>query len=80
MVPCSFVLVSGSGILGVSIAINALSDHGACTVWWSFLATVAVTLLASIRTFQRIGWITWAGFASMFVAVLIVVYGHPSLV
>ncbi|KIX05270.1 uncharacterized protein Z518_06142 [Rhinocladiella mackenziei CBS 650.93] len=70
-----FVLVSGSGILGVSIAVNALSNHGACTPWWSFLATVVVTLLASIRTFQRIGWITWAGFASIFIAVLIVVVG-----
>ncbi|KIW55423.1 hypothetical protein PV05_04167 [Exophiala xenobiotica] len=75
----SFVLVSGSGILGVSIAINALSDHGACTVWWSFLATIVVIILARIRTFQKIGWITWAGFASIFIAVLIVVIGVTTI-
>ncbi len=69
----SFVLVSGSGILGVSIALNALSTHAACTVWWSFLATIFVAAIASIRKFHDIGWVTWAGFTSIFVAVLIVV-------
>ena len=69
----SFVLVSGSGILGVSIGINALSNHAACTVWWSFLATVVVAAIASIRKFHDIGWVTWAGFASIFIAVLLVV-------
>lgn len=69
----SFILVAGSGILGVSIALNALSTHAACTVWWSFLATILVIAIGSIRTFHHIGWVTWAGFSSIFVAVLIVV-------
>lgn len=73
LTPYSFVLVSGSGILGVSIALNALSTHAACTVWWSFIATVVVVVVASIRTFQNIGWLTWAGFASLFTAILMVV-------
>jgi len=68
-----YILCSGSGILGVSIGLNALSEHAACTVWWAFLATVVVTACASIRKFQKIGWLTWAGFLSIFVAVFIVV-------
>ncbi|CAK3889074.1 related to neutral amino acid permease [Lecanosticta acicola] len=69
----AYVLCSGSGILGVAIGLNALSTHAACTVWWSFLATIVVALAASVRKFQKIGWLTWAGFLSIFTAVLIVV-------
>jgi hypothetical protein len=71
----AYVLCTGSGILGVSIGLNALSTHAACTVWWSFIATVIVAVAASVRKFHSIGWLTWAGFASIFVAVLIVVIG-----
>ena len=71
----AYVLCAGSGIIGVSVALNALSDHAACTVWWSFLATVVVIAAASVRKFQKIGWLTWAGFVSIFIAVLIVVIG-----
>ncbi|KAF2804331.1 neutral amino acid permease [Mytilinidion resinicola] len=71
----AYVLCTGSGILGVSIGLNALSTHAACSVWWSFLATVVVMATASVRTFHKVGWLTWAGFASIFTAVLIVVIG-----
>lgn len=69
----AYVLCTGSGILGVSIGLNSLSHHAACTVWWSFIATVVVALTASVRKFHQIGWLTWAGFLSIFTAVLIVV-------
>ncbi|TLD23557.1 neutral amino acid permease [Venturia nashicola] len=69
----AYVLCSGSGILGVSIALNTLSSHAACTVWWSFIATIVIIATASVRKFQKIG--TWAGFISIYVAVFIVVIG-----
>jgi Transmembrane amino acid transporter protein len=75
----AYVLCAGSGILGVSIGLNALSTHAACTVWWSFIATVVVTATASIRTFHNIGWATWAGFISIFTAVFIVVIAVTTL-
>jgi hypothetical protein len=53
----AYVLCTGSGILGVSIALNALSNHAACTVWWSFIATIVVIATASVRKFQKIGWL-----------------------
>lgn len=31
----AYVLCSGSGIIGVSVGLNALSTHAACTVWWA---------------------------------------------
>ena len=69
----AYVLLTGSGIVGVSIGINALSHHAACSVWWSVVATVFVALAASVRKFHQIGWLTWIGFASIFTAVFILV-------
>jgi hypothetical protein len=69
----AYLLCTGSGILGVSIGLNALSDHAACTVWWSFLAAVVTIATASVRKFQKVGWLSWAGFISIYAAVFIVV-------
>lgn len=71
----AYVLCSGTGIVGLSVAFNALSDHAACTVWWAFLSMVIITAAASIRTLRNIGWLTWVGFLSIFLAVFIVVVG-----
>lgn len=68
-------MCAGSGILGVSAAFNALSDHAICTQYFSLIATIIVAILASIRKFEKIAWLTWVGFISVFVAVMIVVVG-----
>ncbi|KAF2110970.1 transmembrane amino acid transporter [Lophiotrema nucula] len=71
----AYVLCTGSGIIGVATALNALSEHAACTVWWAFLSTAVIIACASVRKFEKIGWLTWAGFISVYVAVFIVVIG-----
>ncbi|KAJ5745336.1 hypothetical protein N7520_010518 [Penicillium odoratum] len=71
----SYVIVAASGIIGVSTALNALSLHSICTVWFSLIATAVIVACASVRKFSHIGWLTWAGFASVYIAVLIVVIG-----
>ncbi|KAL4809454.1 transmembrane amino acid transporter protein-domain-containing protein [Aspergillus unguis] len=71
----AYVLVTGSGIIGVSTALNALSHHAACTVWWSLIATVVIVATASIRKLEHVGWLSYAGFLSIYIAVLIVVIG-----
>ena len=71
----AWVLCSGAGLLGVSVALNALSDHAICTVYFSLVATVMIAITASVRTFQNLSWLTWAGFISIYVAVFIVVVG-----
>lgn len=68
----AYVLCTGSGILGVSIALNALSDHGACTVWFSFVGAVLTIMAASVRKFEKVGWLSWGGFVSIYLAVFIV--------
>ncbi|KAI1148542.1 transmembrane amino acid transporter [Nemania diffusa] len=71
----TFAIVGASGIFGSSVALNALSNHAICTNYFMLVSSIAVFLLASLRKFEKIAWLTWAGFASVFVAVFIVVVG-----
>lgn len=65
------VLITAAGIVTISTAFNALSEHGACTVIFGFVAAVLITGFSSVRTFSRLGWLTWFGFATFFVAAFI---------
>jgi len=73
------VLCVGAGILGTSIGLNALSEHAACTVWWSLIAAIVITGTGAVRTFHAIGWLTSVGFGSIFIAVFIVVVAVTTL-
>jgi hypothetical protein len=75
----AYVLCAGSGILGLSVAFNTFSSHGACTVWFGFVSAVLVGLCASVRKFHELSWLTFAGFISIFVAVLMVVIAVTTL-
>lgn len=70
-----FVLCTGSGLLGTSIALNALSEHGACTVWFSLVSMILIIVFSSIRTWDRMTWPMTLGFASVLGDVLAVVVG-----
>ncbi len=69
------IIVTGSGILGTSIAFNALSDHGACSVWFSFASTILVIMFSCIRTWDRMTWPLTFGFICVMGGVLAVVVG-----
>ncbi|KAF2222281.1 transmembrane amino acid transporter protein-domain-containing protein [Elsinoe ampelina] len=71
----AFIIVAASGIVGVSTALNALSNHSLCTNYFSIIATIMVAILASVRKFEKIAWLTWLGFFSVYIAVFIVVVG-----
>ncbi|KAI6404473.1 hypothetical protein MCOR20_006951 [Pyricularia oryzae] len=75
----TFAIVGASGVFGSSVALNALSGHAVCTNWFMAVATVSVFLLASVRKFEKIAWLTWAGFLSVYVAVFVVVVGVTQL-
>ncbi|PYI29252.1 hypothetical protein BP00DRAFT_375820 [Aspergillus indologenus CBS 114.80] len=67
-----YVFTSGSAMLSTSIALNALSTHGACTAVFVAVAAIILFLLSSIRTLGRITGLAWAGVACILTAVLIV--------
>ncbi|KAF9891204.1 hypothetical protein FE257_004768 [Aspergillus nanangensis] len=71
----TYVITAASGVIGVSAALNALSLHATCTVYWSIVSTVIIALVASVRKFSHIGWLTWVGFFSVLIAVFIIVIG-----
>ncbi|KAL4909135.1 hypothetical protein BDW74DRAFT_187465 [Aspergillus multicolor] len=78
-----WIFVAGSGILGMSISLNALSDHGTCTAVFVAVAAIAGFMLASVRTLGRISWIAWLGLVCILAAILIVtisvgIQGRPA--
>ncbi|WVR07863.1 hypothetical protein IAU60_004906 [Kwoniella sp. DSM 27419] len=62
--------VAGSGLLGISIGLNALSDHATCTAVYVFVAAVVAFLLACIQTLGKITWLGWVGLVSIIAALL----------
>ncbi|CAI6066692.1 unnamed protein product [Clonostachys chloroleuca] len=71
----TYAIVGASGVFGTSVALNALSSHAICTNYFMAVATISVFILASARKFEKIAWLTWIGFFSVYIAVFIVVVG-----
>ncbi|KAJ0379286.1 hypothetical protein COL26b_002455 [Colletotrichum chrysophilum] len=67
-----YVMTAGSAMLSLSISLNALSDHGACTAVFVAVAFVLIFILASIRTLGRITWLAIVGVVCIITAVLTV--------
>ncbi|KAM0424569.1 hypothetical protein ACHAPT_010287 [Fusarium lateritium] len=70
---CLFwIFVAGSGMLGISIALNAVSTHGACTAVFVAVAAIIGFGLASIQTLGRISWLAWLGLICLLTAIFTV--------
>ncbi|RJE19732.1 hypothetical protein PHISCL_07924 [Aspergillus sclerotialis] len=77
-----FTFICGSGILSISISLNALSSHAICTAIFMVIAAIIAFIFASIETLGRISWLAWVGSASIIVSIFVVtigvgVQGHP---
>lgn len=66
-----WIFVAGSGMLGISTALNALSSHGACTAVFVAVAAIVAFGLGSIQTLGRISWLAWIGVVSILSSILI---------
>ncbi|KAM0228237.1 hypothetical protein ACHAPO_010885 [Fusarium lateritium] len=67
-----FTFVSGSAMLSISVALNALSTHGACTAIFVAVAAVVTFCLSSIQTLARISWVAWVGATCIIISVFVV--------
>ncbi|OGM47158.1 amino acid transporter [Aspergillus bombycis] len=67
-----WIFVAGSGILGISIGLNAVSTHGACTAIFVAVAAILGFACSSIRTLGKITWLAWIGLPCILIAILIV--------
>ncbi|KAF4335217.1 neutral amino acid permease [Fusarium beomiforme] len=50
----TYVFVAGSGMLGISIGLNAVSEYGACTAIFVTIDAVIAVALSSIRTLGKV--------------------------
>ncbi|WWC88935.1 uncharacterized protein L201_003850 [Kwoniella dendrophila CBS 6074] len=62
--------VSGSGLLGISIGFNAISNHGVCTAVFVAVAAVITVIFASVQTLGKISWLGWVGLVSIMSALI----------
>lgn len=56
-----WIFVAGSGMLGISIGLNAVSSHATCTAVYVAVAAIVAFAFASIQTLGRISWLAWIG-------------------
>lgn len=57
-------------MIGFATALNAISNHGACTVIFVFVAAVLDFIVSSIQTLDRISWIGWIGLFCLMSAII----------
>ena len=55
-------------MLGISIGLNSVSTHAACTAVFVAIAAVLGFCFASIRTLGKIGWLAWIGLVCIMTA------------
>lgn len=55
-------------MLSLSIGLNAVSAHGACTAVFLAVAGIVGFLFSSIKTLGRITWVAWVGLACILTA------------
>ncbi|KAM0228435.1 hypothetical protein ACHAPO_010768 [Fusarium lateritium] len=67
-----WIFVAGSAMLGISIGLNSVSSHAACTAVFVAVAAVLGFSFASIRTLGKIGWLAWVGLVCIMTAIFCV--------
>ena len=55
-------------MLSLSIGLNAVSTHGACTAIFIAIAAVLGFGLSSIRTLGKMSWLAWVGVISIMIS------------
>ncbi|KAF5266330.1 hypothetical protein FOXYS1_2833 [Fusarium oxysporum] len=67
-----WIFVAGSAMLGISIGLNSVSTHAACTAVFVAVAAILGFFFASIRTLGKIGWLAWIGLVCIMTAIFCV--------
>ncbi|KAJ5087349.1 hypothetical protein N7456_010965 [Penicillium angulare] len=67
-----WIFIAGSGMLSISIALNAVSAHGTCTAVFVAVAAAIGFILGSIQTLGRMTWLAWGGLTCILTAIFMV--------
>lgn len=68
LIPADYIFVAGSGILSISIALNALSTHAVCTAIFVLVGAIVGFTFSSIRTLAKLAILTWIGCGSIIIS------------
>lgn len=63
-----WIFVAASGLLGVSIGLNAVSTHGTCTAVLVAVSAIMGFGVSSVRTLSKMSWLAWVGMISIVAA------------
>lgn len=63
-----WIFVAGSGMLGISIGLNTISSHAACTAAFVGVAASIGLILGSIQTLGKISGLAWVGLVCILTA------------
>lgn len=62
--------VAGAGLLGISTAFNAITDHGTCTAVFVLVGAILNIAISSIQTLDKISWLGWVGLIGILSSVI----------
>ncbi|KAF5970658.1 amino acid transporter [Fusarium coicis] len=65
------ILITAGGVATTAVGLNALSNHSQCTVIFTLVSAILTTACSSVRTFSKLGLVTWFGMISFTIGVLI---------
>lgn len=65
------ILITAGGVVSTAVGLNALSNHSQCTAVFGLVAAILITACSSIRTFSRLGWLTWFGMITFVTGVIV---------
>ncbi|KAI7778975.1 hypothetical protein LA080_001492 [Diaporthe eres] len=66
-----WTFIAGSGMLSVSIGLNAVSSHATCTAVFVVVGAIVGFLFASIRTLGKMSWLAWVGVGTIITSIFI---------
>jgi hypothetical protein len=52
------IFIQGAHVLSFSIAMNAITDHAMCTIWWTVIGMILCLVLGLPRTFKNISYLS----------------------
>ncbi|KAF3403162.1 N amino acid transport system protein [Talaromyces pinophilus] len=65
------VLITAGGVATTAVGLNALSNHSQCTAVFGLVSAILITACSSVRTFSKLGWITWFGMIAFTIGVFV---------
>jgi len=74
-----YILCVASAILGISVALNSLSEHAACSTYFTLIGMILAIMFSSIRTWKSMTWPLAISFFCVMAAVLAVIIGAARL-